>query len=97
MPEKVDQVDELTVTFYVLGDKMTKTEKGSFKGGGKGEWLTVKIFVAHDKAEFYLNINEKSGKGEIARKDADYGDLVMGELARVFWAASSAGASGARR
>ena len=84
VPEKVDQVDELTVTFYVLGDKMTRTEKGSFKGGGKGDWLLVKMFVFHDEAEFYLNINEKTGKGEFALKDPDYGDRVLKELAKVF-------------
>ena len=84
VPEKADQVDELTVTFYVLGDKMTKTEKGSFKGGGKGDWLLVKLFVFHDEAEFYLNINEKTGKGEFAMKDPDYGDRVLKELAKVF-------------
>jgi len=92
VPEKVDQVDELTVTFYVLGDKMTKTEKGSFKGGGKGDWLLVKMFVFHDEAEFYLNINEKTGKGEFALKDPDYGDRVLKELAKVF--SPSADASG---
>ena len=92
VPEKVDQVDELTVTFYVLGDKMTKTEKGSFKGGGQGDWLLVKMFVFHDEAEFYLNINEKTGKGEFALKDPDYGDRVLKELAKVF--APSADASG---
>ena len=84
VPEKVDQVDELTVTFYVLGDKMTRTEKGSFKGGGKGDWLLVKMFVFHDEAEFYLNINEKTGKGEFALKDPDYGDRVLKELGKVF-------------
>jgi len=92
VPEKVDQVDELTVTFYVLGDKMTKTEKGSFKGGGKGDWLLVKMFVFHDEAEFYLNINEKTGKGEFALKDPNYGDRVLKELAKVF--SPSADASG---
>jgi hypothetical protein len=30
--EKVNQVDWLTVTFYVPGDKMNRTKKGSFKG-----------------------------------------------------------------
>ena len=84
VPEKVDQIDELTVTFYVLGDKMTKTEKGSFQGGGKGDWLLVKMFVFHDEAEFYLNINEKTGKGEFALKDPDYGDRVLKELGKVF-------------
>ena len=92
VPDKVDQVDELTVTFYVLGDKMSKTEKGSFKGGGQGDWLLVKMFVFHDEAEFYLNINEKTGKGEFAMKDPDYGDRVLKELAKVF--SPSADASG---
>jgi len=95
VPEKVDQVDELTVTFYVLGDKMTKTEKGSFKGGGKGDWLLVKLFVFHEEAEFYLNINEKTGKGEFALKDPDYGDKVLKELGKVF--SPSADASGSEK
>jgi len=30
--EKGNQVDWLTVTFYVSGNKMNRTKKGSFKG-----------------------------------------------------------------
>ena len=96
VPEAVDPVDELTVTFYVLGDKMSQTETGGFRAGGQGDWLLVKVFVGRDEsasaeegsgatgAEFYLNINEKSGKGEIRMKDPDYGDAVLGELSKVF-------------
>ena len=83
VPDTVDQGDELTVTFIVLGNQMTKTAAGSFKGGGQGDWLLVKIFVAHDQAEFYLNINETAGKGEIVRKDPDDGDKILEELAKV--------------
>ena len=92
VPDEVDQVDELTVTFYVLGDKMTRTEKGSFKAGGQGDWLLVKIFVGKDEAELHLRINEKTGKGEFGMKDPDYGDRVLKELAKVF--SPSADASG---
>ena len=83
VPEKVDQVDELPVTFYILGDKMSRTERGSFKAAPVGDWILVKIFVAKDRGEFHLNINEKTGKGEIRMKDPDQGDAVMGELAKV--------------
>jgi len=83
VPDTVDQVDELPVTFYVLGDNMTKTKTGSFKAEPAGDWLAVKIFVAKDHGEFYLNINEKEGKGEIRMKDPEQGVVVMGELAKV--------------
>ena len=89
VPEKVDQVDRLPVTFYVLGDKMTRTKTGSFKADPAGDWLLVKIFVAKDQGEFYLNINEKTGKGEIRMKDPDQGDVVMGELPKVLLFTSS--------
>ena len=84
VPETVDPVDELTVTFYVLGDRMSRTETGGFRAGGQGDWLLVKVFVDRDEAEFYLNINEKTGNGEIRMKDPDYGDAVLGELGKVF-------------
>jgi len=83
VPDTVDQVDELPVTFYVLGDKMSRTKTGSFKAEPAGDWLAVKIFVAKDRGEFYLNINEREGKGEIRMKGPDQGEAVMNELAKV--------------
>jgi hypothetical protein len=83
IPEKVDPVDRLPVTFYILGDKMSRTKTGSFKAEPAGDWLLVKIFAPKDQGEFYLNINEKDGKGEIRMKEPDKGDLLVGELAKI--------------
>jgi len=47
--------------------------------------VIVKLFLPKggDDGEVFLNINPLLGKGEFSIKDADYGDFVVQELARV--------------
>jgi hypothetical protein len=45
----------------------------------------MKIFLGKSDgpAEVFLNFNDVLHKGEFSIKDADYGDDVLGELAKV--------------
>ena len=52
--------------YLILGTKGKKEENGFGQGG---DWLLLKCFY-QDK-EFYLNLNEKTGEGEIVRKDEE--------------------------
>jgi hypothetical protein len=56
---------------------------GRFSGNPAGEWVNMKIFLANDEGEVFLNLNPTSNKGEFSIKDVDYGDVVIAELAKV--------------
>jgi len=56
----------------------------AFASKPQGDWIATKVFVGDDEGEFFLNLNSKEGRGEIAIKDPEYGDAVMKELSRVF-------------
>ena len=43
----------------------------------------MKIFLAGDQSEVFLNLNPTTNKGEFSIKDVDYGDVVIAELAKV--------------
>jgi hypothetical protein len=59
----------------LLGKEVAKSENGF---SGKGSWNLFKCFY-QDKdnyAEFYLNLNEIDGIGEIVRKSTDYAPIL---------------------
>lgn len=49
----------------------------------KGNWIAAKLFFGGDQGEVFLNLNPALGKAEFSIKDSDYGDYVIGELAKV--------------
>jgi hypothetical protein len=58
-------------------------QAGAFTSDSPGTWLATKAFVADGEGEFYLNLSPKTGEAEISIKDAEYGDVVVQELAKV--------------
>jgi len=83
VPETVDPVNDLKLRYRVIGDRMTTNKDGSFTSDGEGDWLVVNVIV-EDDAEFFLQINERKGRGEIKMKSLGNGDVMIGELARVW-------------
>jgi hypothetical protein len=87
LPLIVQRVQELKFDYVILGKDMSQISAGGFTGNPSGHWLVMKLFVAPkdspDDAEVFLNLNDSMKKGEFAIKDADYGDDVLAQLARV--------------
>jgi hypothetical protein len=67
----------------ILGDHQSRSSSGSFSHNPGGNWIATKIFLAGDQAEVYLNLNPELHQAEFSIKDADYGDAVLAELAKV--------------
>lgn len=83
IPAKVGRTASLPFEFVILGKEQLRSSDGSFSGNPPGEWVPMKIFLAHDEGEVFLNLNPTSKKGEFSIKDVDYGDVVIAELAKV--------------
>ena len=83
MPGKVPKAASLPFEFVVLANNQSRSNDGAFSDKPKGDWITMKVFLADDQGEVYLNLNPVSGKGEFSIKDSDYGDFVLAELAKV--------------
>ena len=82
-PNKVGRVASLPFEFVILGKEQLRSADGSFSGNPPGEWVDMKVFLANGEGEVFLNLNPTSNKGEFSIKDVDYGDIVIGELAKV--------------
>jgi hypothetical protein len=83
------KVSALDFTAALLGQDLSRGPGSDVLAGGftsepPGGWIATKVFVADGEGEFFLNLNPKEGVGEISIKDSDYGDVVLGELGRVF-------------
>jgi hypothetical protein len=84
-----ERVDCLPFQAGILGQNLsrgvgkTSVLEGSFTSDSPGTWLATKAFVADGEGEFYLNLSPKTGEAEISIKDPEYGDVVIGELAKV--------------
>lgn len=65
--------------YIILGTNQRKTESGFVAGG---DWTLIKCFVSNPRGygEFYLNLNQKTGEGEIVFKDTNYGDFLGKEF-----------------
>jgi hypothetical protein len=83
IPTKVGKVASLPFEFVILGKEQLRSSDSSFSGNPAGEWVNMKIFLANDEGEVFLNLNPSSNKGEFSIKDVDYGDVVIAELAKV--------------
>jgi len=84
-PTKVQRVRELSFSAAVLGTRQSHAIDGGFFAKPPGNWTAMKIFIGkeEDPAEVFLNFNSVLRKGEFSIKDADYGDEVLRELAKV--------------
>jgi hypothetical protein len=68
-----------------IGEKLSQARGGGFSAKPPGNWAAIKLFLGEgeQEGELFLNINSNTGIGQFSMKDADYGDLVLSELAKV--------------
>lgn len=83
-PDHAQKEETLPFEFALLGQEESRTADGSFHTLPKGNWTATKLFLANDQAEVYFNYNPVIHKAEFVMKDPQYGDKVLGELAKVF-------------
>lgn len=85
MPRNVIRTPELAFDAVVLGLKQTQNSDGGYHSNPPGNWIVAKIFfpLEEDAAEVFLNLDPIDGKGEFSIKDAEYGDDVLSQFARV--------------
>jgi hypothetical protein len=77
---------ELAFDAVVLGENQSLSPNSGYTNNPPGNWKLIKIFLpkdGDDEGEVFLNLNPVLGKGEFSIKDSDYGDYVVGELAKV--------------
>lgn len=71
----------MKLLYVKLGTDSTKSEDGNgFTGEKGGGWDLYKMF--YNNAEFYFNINTKTGDAEILQKDGGYADELLTGLRR---------------
>jgi len=83
VPPSPTPADSITFTYYVLGENVGRTDDGRLSLQIPGNWRRVKIAVADETPEFYLDLNHLDGLAVISRKDPAQGDAVLRELAKV--------------
>jgi hypothetical protein len=83
IPNNVKKVDSLPFEFVVLGRNQSRSSDGGFSSNPPGDWTAMKIFLANGEGEVFFNLSPGSKKAEFSIKDSDYGDIVLGELAKV--------------
>jgi hypothetical protein len=85
IPAKGQRADSLSFTFVSLGQNQSQTTDGGFTDKPTGNWSPMKIFIGEgeEEGEVFLNLNPVLKKGQFSIKDADYGDIVLRQLARV--------------
>jgi hypothetical protein len=85
MPNRVKRVSSLPFTFASLGSRQSRFDDGGFGSKPPGNWTPTKVFLGEgaQECEVFLNLNPVLKKGEFSIKDADYGDAVLAELAKV--------------
>lgn len=82
MPSNVKRMDTLPFDYVVLGENQTRSPNG-FHDKPRGNWTTMKIFLAKGKGEVFLNVNSVAHQAEFSIKDPAYGDIVLVELAKI--------------
>ena len=84
-PSKIQRLKSLPFTYVNLGDGLSQASRGGFNAKPPGDWTAIKIFIGggEEEAEVFLNVNPAMRKGQFSIKDADYGDLLLAQLAKV--------------
>ena len=85
VPKSVERMESLPFTFATIGENLSQAPAGGFNAKPPGNWTATKIFIGQgeQEGEVFLNINAAIKKGQFSIKDADYGDIVLSQLARV--------------
>ena len=82
VPRSTEKVDEIPFEYTILSENQSRDSTGYFSSKPGGDWTTMKVSLG--KGEFFLNINTVAHQAEFSIKDPKYGDIVLGELAKVF-------------
>jgi len=85
VPTRTKRVAEIHFDAAILSTNQSHATDGGFFDKPPGNWTAMKIFIGNidDPPEVFLNFNPVLRKGEFSIKDADYGDDVLRELAKV--------------
>lgn len=85
LPKRTTRVSSLPFTFVTFGKRMSQDSNGGFAAAPPGNCTPMKIFLGEGEREgvVFLNINPVIKKGQFSIKDADYGDSVVAQLAKV--------------
>jgi len=86
VPTEVQRVSALPFAFVSFGERESQaSEGGGFNDDPPGNWTPMKIFIGEgdSEGEVFLNLNPLLRKGQFSIKDPDYGDVVLGQLAKV--------------
>jgi len=84
-PEKIQRARDLPFVFVSFGQNQSQEPGGGFNAQPPGHWTPIKLFIGKGEQEgkVFLNLNLVIKKGEFSIKDADYGDIVLAQLAGV--------------
>jgi hypothetical protein len=84
-PAKVQRARDLPFVFVSLGQNQSQDASGGFNDQPPGHWTPIKLFIGEgeQEGEVFLNVNPVIKKGQFSIKDAEYGDIVLAQLARV--------------
>jgi hypothetical protein len=84
-PPKILRIPALPFTFVNIGNNLSQAPGGGFNANPCGGWTAIKIFMAEGEQEgqVFVNFNPAIGKGQFSIKDAEYGDIVLKQLATV--------------
>jgi len=85
LPAKIHRVSTLQFTFVSFGNNQSQASEGGFSSTPPGNWTPMKIFIGEgeQEGEVFLNLNPVLAKGQFSIKDADYGDIILRQLAGV--------------
>jgi hypothetical protein len=85
LPSNVQRMRSLPFAFATIGENLSQASGGGFHTKPPGHWGATKIFLGEgeQEGEVFLNINSVLNKGQFSIKDADYGDIVLSQLAKV--------------
>jgi hypothetical protein len=85
LPNNVRKATSIPFTYAVIAQHQSQASGGGFNATPSGNWTAIKLFVGKgdQECEIYLNVNSALAKGEFSIKDAEYGDLLLAQLAKV--------------
>jgi hypothetical protein len=85
LPSKPQRVKSLPFIFVGLGNNYSQAPNGGFNAKPSGNWNLMKLFIGQGEREgdVFLNLNPVIKKGQFSIKDAEYGDNLLAQLARV--------------
>jgi hypothetical protein len=86
LPSNVQRVPSVPFTFVSFGDRLSPAPGGGMHANPPGKWTVLKLFLGEgqNESQVFLYLDPTEGKGQFSIKDADYGDLLLIQFAKVF-------------